>query len=46
MILDNRVGALPKVLEAYMGEAALSIDPIRRILGNYASSCCGVALAT
>ena len=27
MLLDGGVGALPKVLEAYMGEAALPIDP-------------------
>ena len=34
MILDGGVGAMPKVLEAYMGEATLATDPTRSILGN------------
>jgi hypothetical protein len=43
MLLDGGVGALPKVLEAYMGEAALLTDVTRSILAKYASSCCSVA---
>ena len=46
MLLDSGVGALPKVLEAYMGEEALPIDPTQSILGNYSSGCYSVALAT
>ena len=46
MILDGEVGALPKVLEAYMGEVALPTNPTWSILGNYGSGCHSVALAT
>ena len=46
MFLDGGVGALPKILEAYKDEVALPTDPTRSILGNYASGCCSVALAT
>ena len=35
MVLDGGVGALPKVLEAYMGKAALLTDPTRSIFGNF-----------
>ena len=34
MILDSGVGALAKVLEAYMGEADLPTNPTRSILRN------------
>ena len=34
MLLDGGVGALPKVLEAYMGEVALSTGPSWSIFGN------------
>jgi hypothetical protein len=46
MSLNKGVGPRPKVLEAYMGEATLSTDPTKNILGNYASSCYSVAPAT
>jgi hypothetical protein len=46
MLLDGGVGALPQILEAYMGEAELPIDPKRSILDNYASGCCSVVPAT
>jgi hypothetical protein len=46
MVLGGGVGALSKVLEAYMGEVAWPTDPTRSILGNYAPGCCSVALAT
>ena len=34
-IFDIGIGALPKILEAYMGEAALSTDPTQNIIGNF-----------
>ena len=36
MLLDGGQGALPKVLEAYTSEVALSTDSTRSLLGNYA----------
>ena len=44
MLLDGGVGALPKVLEAYMGEVALLTDPTRSILDIYASGCYNVGM--
>lgn len=46
IIVDERVGSLPKVLKAYMDEAILSTDPARSIFGYYASGCCDVILTT
>ena len=46
MFLDGGVGALPKVLEAYMDEVALPTDPTQSILGNYVLGCYSIALAT
>ena len=33
-MLDGGVGALPKVVDAYMDKAALAIGPSRSIIGN------------
>jgi hypothetical protein len=46
MFLDSGVGALPKVLEVYIDEAALPTDPTRSILGKYVLGCYSIALAT
>ena len=34
MLLDNKVGALPKIIEVYMGEAALPTDPTETYLAT------------
>ena len=43
---DGGMKDLPKALNAYIGEVALSTNPTRSILGNNALDCCVVALAT
>ena len=46
-LFDGRVGTLPKVLEAYMGEeVALLTNSIQSIFGNYALGCCTVTSGT